>query len=324
MAGLRLVFCTSLLLATFLECPLIVQTVWSLWAGCGPARRDPRAQLRYILSIALPVLAVALLASLAALAIIARRSAASTEGEEEALLRRTVAQLRERLHLTRKDGFYLSNEQPPSAGWRTVGARHAPPVCLRSAHVEALARLELLSDFDLHLVDAMCACLHGNGPLQQPFSRSMTSTTSFMGSAKINLAAETGCSPQETALRAWLLGLARELLDPTIDDANAAAQPEPKAELWWRSGGVRLESGGPLGLSRLPSSRSSRSSTIRPEEDRSSDSVHADVEHGGRTPVLMGASLVKARFAYLENKVGCDAFRRLSARAWFLAECRCL
>ncbi len=66
------------------------------------------------------------------------------------------------------------------------------------------------------------------------------------------------------------------------------------------------------------------SSTIRPEEDRSSDSVHADVEHGGRTPVLMGASLVKARFANLENRVGCNAFRRLSARAWFLAECRFL
>jgi hypothetical protein len=249
----------------------------------GPAaRRDPHEQLHFVLSVALPILAAALLASLAALACVLRRGAAAAEGEEEALLRRTVARLRERLLLTRKHGFYLSTERPPSTGWLTMGGSRAPPICLRTAHVEALARLELLADFDSLLVDAMCSCLSGDGPLQQPLSRSCPSMMDF--------AAEPGCSPQQAALRAWLLGLARELLDPTTD----AEQPAQREVLsWWKTGSMRLSSSGATGPCQASASASLTSGSIR---------------HGGLSPVLTRASSAKARFVYLESKVSNEAW----------------
>jgi hypothetical protein len=248
----------------------------------------------------LPVLGTALLASLAALTytVTLRRGAPAAEGEEEALLRRTIARLREQLHLTREDGYYLSTEPPPSTGWRAAGAHHAPPVCLRTAHVEALARLELLADFDSLLVDAMCACLGCDGPLQQPFSRSSLSL--------MNVAAEPGCSPQQVALRAWLLGLALQLLDPMIDDAAKAAQPEPTSVQ-----GKRLPSAGPfLPILRVPSSVASATLTTTRSVSLSVP-VHVDDSEARKdlTPVLTRASSAKARFSYLENKVGGDSRR---------------
>jgi hypothetical protein len=242
-----------------------------------PARRDTQSLLRFVLSVALPVLAAALFASLAALACILRRGAAAAAGGEEALLRLTVARLRERLRITREDGFYLSTERPPSAGWGLTGARRAPPVCLRTAHVEALARLELLADFDSLLVDAMCACLSGDGPLQQPLSRSCPSIMDYV---------EPGCSPQHAALRAWLLGLARDLLNPTINDAEpeeeAGRRGEPHS--WRRSGNMRLSASGQF---RISSSMTSEG-----------------IRLGALMPALTRSSSAKERFAYLEIKVG--------------------
>jgi hypothetical protein len=220
---------------------------------------------------------------MAALACVVRRGAAATGGEEEALLRCTVARLRERLLLTLKDGFYLSCEQPPSARWFAFGARHAPPVCLRMAHVEALARLELLTDFDLLHVDAICACLHGNGTLHEPLHRDgCPSMTDF--------ACEPSCSPQQAALRAWLLGIASELLDPTTNNTEEVARPEPHA--WRKTGSIRLSSAtGLFRISSLPSSASVEN--VLCSDDAQGDLIFA----------LTRASSAKARFAYLERKV---------------------
>jgi hypothetical protein len=226
-----------------------------------------------------------------------RRGAAASGGEEEALLRRTVARLRERLLLTPKDGFYLSAERPPSAGWCAMGARRAPPVCLRTAHVEALARLELRADFDALLVDAVCACLRGDGPLPQPLSRSCPSMMDFQAPA------ELGCSPQQAALRAWLLGLARELLDPAIGDGEEAARPEagppPLSSL--KGGSGRLSSAGSTGRFWLSSSLTS-------------GSIRRGLRAGAECGSLTRASSPRARFAYLEYKVG-GVGRGISSRA---------
>jgi hypothetical protein len=109
-----------------------------------------------------------------------------------------------------------------------------------------------------------------------------------------------GCSPQQAALRAWLLGLARELLDPKINNAEEAARPEPKAEPLQKSGGVQLPLTGAIGPFRVSSSLTSGS------VQHSQHGGCAEETHSGLIPALTRNSSAKARFAFLENKVSGD------------------
>ena len=77
------------------------------------------------------------------------------ESEEERILARKVVEIRKDLRLTQKDGFLVGSERP--LFWR------GEIIFLRRNHLEAVARLALCQDFDVHLFDAFSLSLEGLG-----------------------------------------------------------------------------------------------------------------------------------------------------------------
>jgi hypothetical protein len=129
------------------------------------------------------------------------RRAASSIDEEEAKFRAAVEALRDRLLLTRPEGFFLNTDRLST--WRSAvckvtgkaAAGAEGVIYLQRSHLEAATRLGLLrDDADAKLVNALCVCVHGR-PVQ------------------------------ERRLSDWLLEVSRGLLDPTLP----AGIPAPAA-----------------------------------------------------------------------------------------------
>lgn len=121
-----------------------------------------------------------------------------------------VAELRERLHIRRQDGFLLSSETLPLL-WR-----REETVFILKREIEAAARLASHEDFDVKSFDAFCHCLE--------YSDFILHRTPSGSAAKPS--ALESCQ-QFDALCDWLLDTCRELLEPPLlvqqREARAAA-----------------------------------------------------------------------------------------------------
>jgi hypothetical protein len=138
------------------------------------------------LATLLPSVIVLVLVVGAAAAAGARWWCRDTDGQEAALALR-VRELRERLHIWPADGYFLSSEARPLL-WR----RSDCAVFIQKSYMVAAARLaQFRDDFDPKHLDAFCTCLQGEA--------------------------------QQRALRAWLLEVCGEILDPRASQRRKAS-----------------------------------------------------------------------------------------------------
>ena len=231
----------------------------------------------------LPVLSALLLLSLAAVAVLVHKRAAAAAGDSDEELSRAVRRLRERLHITARDGFLLGAERPPLACW---WAQRPAVVWLRKAHVEAAAQLDMQHDFDPHLVDALCLCLRSDEPAGEP-------PTAPSGS-RLPLQAEgaAGMSEQRASVHEWLLGLARDLLDP-----SAVANRRPPFRGEGRDSARNIFLGSDLVLDVLPRLRSSSLA------GGGSGQQKRNIPRGIVPGSAACSGSARERFSYLESKV---------------------
>ena len=127
-----------------------------------------------------------------------------------------MAELRERLHIRRQDGFLLSSETLPLL-WR-----REETVFILKREIEAAARLASHEDFDVKSFDAFCHCLeYSDFILHRKPSGSATKPSALQ------------TCQQFDALCDWLLDTCRELLEPPL----VAHQRQAAAAVGARPGG---------------------------------------------------------------------------------------
>ena len=114
------------------------------------------------------------------------RSYQKKESEEERVLEQKIGQIREDLQIRIKDGYFLGSERP--SFWN----RKREMVLLRRSHLEAAARLALSQEYDVHLFDAFCLSLEGEGSPTNKYP----------------------------ALRKWLLDISVALIRPDSDNST--------------------------------------------------------------------------------------------------------
>ena len=124
-------------------------------------------------------------------------------------LTKKIAELRETLHITRSNGFYLSQEKLPRS------AKLDSVVIIQRVHMEAAAKLALWEDFDSNYFDAFCVSL-------QSFESLDTFSVNFA------MPEDMKKLPYQK-LREWLVkDVIRPLLEPD-QDYSIPMNPQPVA-----------------------------------------------------------------------------------------------
>jgi hypothetical protein len=133
------------------------------------------------------------------------RSYGVRESEEEIALAAGIAELRNKLHIRRRDGFVLSSDKVPF--W--LHRYHF--VQIPRSHMEAAVRLELQQDFDVGLFDALCILLR-DGQDRPLVHRAPSTEEKPASSTRTDGTSEGGSTVQWAALEDWLLGISADLL----------------------------------------------------------------------------------------------------------------
>ena len=139
-----------------------------------------------------------------------------TEDADARLVRKTIEELRDQLHIKPADGYMITGERV--APWLKRGT-----VVIRKVYMEAAAKLAMWADFDVRLLDAFCVCLLGDEYVEAPASIGF----SLAAASKV-----PERSVQQTRLREWLLALSMELLDPRIEELSSRSDAKIERYSW--------------------------------------------------------------------------------------------
>lgn len=153
-----------------------------------------------------------LLLLLSGIVVLMVRRAKGVLDPEDEVVRKRVLYLRGLLWIDRANGFVAAGEWGSSSALR-----------LRATHLESLARMTLMLDFEPAHVDALAALLQYMGAHHSEVHRTGSSSSDgsdqdWSSSARSPLNISTGRSKQYLALVQLLLDLCKRLLDPETPD----------------------------------------------------------------------------------------------------------